>query len=424
MAVGLLAMTLFAFVAAPTALASPVCACYYDRVEQFDPPSIINRCTLQPSTDEFDESSKCVAACSDIYGGGLASTAFADDSATNDGAQVEIDCRKADLLAQNIAPVAPILDEKNLDYIKPNLIVPIPNLTFTPILLKDGKLQINYIADYITAMYRWLLGAAVFFAIVFVMIGGLQYVIGSGSADVDAGKTRIRNAIVGLILLMSVTLILYTVNPKLTLLHSVRLQFIDPVKFIQESGDTEGTVATQTLSQVGILCDPGKSLADNAQQFVGRATYRFGGKGGVPPYEAETKTDHAGRAYSEYCPDNTVCVDCSGFVAVLAKCAGLPSRCPTCGTANIFASAPKIGACTKDSVILEGGTQYTLKDGDLVGFKPGDYPKVQGFGHVWMYIGNGRLVNSAASGRIPGQGVKFGTLTEVCKNYPLRLIER
>jgi hypothetical protein len=94
---------------------------------------------------------------------------------------------------------------------------------------------VNYIADYVTAAYRVLLGVSVTIAIVMVMVGGFQYVISPATGDVKAAKTRIRNAVVGLVLLLSVYVILFTVNPQLTLFTALKLSEVPAVSIDNET---------------------------------------------------------------------------------------------------------------------------------------------------------------------------------------------
>lgn len=87
--------------------------------------------------------------------------------------------------------------------------VPIGGLTVT------GDL-----GEYVSTAYKWMLGVGTTIAIVFMMVAGLRWTLGGANAEqVGKAKKTIQNAVVGLILLMSTYLILFTVNPYL-----VRLQ--------------------------------------------------------------------------------------------------------------------------------------------------------------------------------------------------------
>ena len=133
---------------------------------------------------------------------------------------------------QSLPPATPFLT--------PNLEIPVPNITFTSILQTacpnncvNSKCQdtgdtcstnadcpvssstcltIPWITQYVTGFYKFLLGFSIVIAIIMIMIGGLQYLMAASTGDTKAAKERITNASVGLVLLFSVTLILYTVG--------------------------------------------------------------------------------------------------------------------------------------------------------------------------------------------------------------------
>ena len=122
-------------------------------------------------------------------------------------------------------------------FITPQLNVQIPDLDFSnKISQKNGVIEVSFLSEYIGAVYKFLLGAAVTIAIVMIMIGGFQYVLGSGGfGDVKKGKERIKNAITGLILLMGVSLILSTVNPNLVLFKPLLIEYIKPSPWVLQS---------------------------------------------------------------------------------------------------------------------------------------------------------------------------------------------
>ncbi|MBU0646561.1 D-alanyl-D-alanine carboxypeptidase family protein [Patescibacteria group bacterium] len=118
----------------------------------------------------------------------------------------------------------PNAEIKIVPYQTPQLAVPIPGLSFSEPLRKGNKLSIDFIGEYFSSVYQWLIGASLTIAIVMVMIGGLQYVLSAGRGDAGEAKTRISNAVIGFVLLLGTYAILYTVNPELTLLRPVIVQ--------------------------------------------------------------------------------------------------------------------------------------------------------------------------------------------------------
>jgi hypothetical protein len=96
-----------------------------------------------------------------------------------------------------------------------------------------GTTTISDLGHYIQIVYQWVLGASVVIAIIFVMIGGAQYVLSAGGAsNVASAKKRMTNAAVGLILLMSVHLILVTVNPQLVKLEVAQIPLVQSIDYL------------------------------------------------------------------------------------------------------------------------------------------------------------------------------------------------
>ena len=70
--------------------------------------------------------------------------------------------------------------------------------------------------EYLNAFYIWSIGVAAALAMLMIVIGGVQYTLSAGSiGSKDAAKKRITSAVLGLLILLSITLILTTINPKL-----------------------------------------------------------------------------------------------------------------------------------------------------------------------------------------------------------------
>lgn len=83
--------------------------------------------------------------------------------------------------------------------------------------VKIGAMEtVGDLGEYVSTAYSWMLGAAAVIAVIFIMIGGLEWVLSAGGASsVTKAKDHIKNGIIGLLLLISVSLILQTVNPEL-----------------------------------------------------------------------------------------------------------------------------------------------------------------------------------------------------------------
>lgn len=70
-------------------------------------------------------------------------------------------------------------------------------------------------AEYMIGMVNLLIGVAAVLAVIFVTIGGLQYVTTDSISNKESGKETIQNALLGLLLALASWLLLYTINPDL-----------------------------------------------------------------------------------------------------------------------------------------------------------------------------------------------------------------
>lgn len=141
--------------------------------------------------------------------------------------------------------------------IDPILNVPIPDLTFSKAIITPTTVKTSYLADYLNAIYKYLIGASFTFAVVMVMIGGFQYVLSSGgnSELQKKAKKRMTDAVTGLVLLLSVYFILFTVNPQMVLFKSIEIQNVPP----EGLGNNEATDASdEDASYPSVSISPGQ----------------------------------------------------------------------------------------------------------------------------------------------------------------------
>lgn len=98
----------------------------------------------------------------------------------------------------------------------------------------EGNICVRTIDNYLNAIYRWGVGAGVIFAIVLIMIGGVEWMVGSAIGTIDRAKTRIKNASLGLLFLLGASTILTFINPNITALNGLRLEIIAPADISTE----------------------------------------------------------------------------------------------------------------------------------------------------------------------------------------------
>lgn len=159
-------------------------------------------------------------------------------------------------------------------FVVPVLNVPIPGLSFTAPFKKGSNIVSNFFAIYVDALYKFLLGTSIAVAIVMLMIGGFQYTLGATSqGQIEAAKTRINNALIGLVLLMGSAILLYLVNPQLTLLSSVGLLNVEPnpIDFAEFDKGEVGGVGTSASALGSTTPDTAHNLSDPVYDDIFKA---------------------------------------------------------------------------------------------------------------------------------------------------------
>lgn len=99
--------------------------------------------------------------------------------------------------------------------------------------------EVTDLGSYVNIVYKYLLGISATVAIVMIMIGGIQYVTAVGTGNVKAAKERIKNAVVGILLLFCAALILQTVNPRLLTLQPPRLPAMKRIELLTDDNNCQ-----------------------------------------------------------------------------------------------------------------------------------------------------------------------------------------
>ncbi len=115
--------------------------------------------------------------------------------------------------------------------------------------------EVQSFASYIGIIYEWLLPAGALIAVVMMMIGGLQYVMSRGKEKyISKGKERITNAITGIVLLLSVFVLLNLIDPRLTILNSLKVPIIKTLTMLNVGDSCENL---HDFAKIGIDPYPG-----------------------------------------------------------------------------------------------------------------------------------------------------------------------
>ncbi len=121
----------------------------------------------------------------------------------------------------------------------PTLHVPLPGLNFTKSITQEqhgDPITIPWLAEYATAAYQYFTGVGIIVAIIIIMIGGIQWMTAANSGRLGKAQEKIRNATMGLMLLVGSYLILFTINPNILSFKALELLTAvpDPIHFDDE----------------------------------------------------------------------------------------------------------------------------------------------------------------------------------------------
>ena len=160
---------------------------------------------------------------------------------------VQSDCGKGQICSSGkcanppTAPSDPNL--KPFEPVLPSLQIKIPGVQFSNIKVKPGEdVSIPWIMEYIQGIYKYLLGVAIFLAIIMISIAGFRWLTAGGNASViGEAKKQITNVIIGLLLAFGVTIVLETINPQLINLRNIQIKTIAP-EYIVINDDAEADI--------------------------------------------------------------------------------------------------------------------------------------------------------------------------------------
>ncbi len=134
---------------------------------------------------------------------------------------------------------------------KPSPVIPILNVDvgaiFTAPTQIDGNTQVNFFATYLNAIYKLLMVAGGVMATVMIMVAGLQYTLARGNPKaITKAKDRIKNAVIGLVLLMCAYTLAYLIDPSTTSFASLKIESVARVELYEpeEDFDQSGTAGT------------------------------------------------------------------------------------------------------------------------------------------------------------------------------------
>lgn len=147
------------------------------------------------------------------------------------------------------------------DEVKEALAAPQPRITIPGVRFSDPKqvealtargldgntyITIPFLGEYLAALYRYSIIVAGILAVIMIIVAGFQITASGGdSSRIEAGKTRIAQAIVGLGLAVGSYVILYTINPNLVSFRNLKVLYVPGQEIVlEEEESTDYSAAT------------------------------------------------------------------------------------------------------------------------------------------------------------------------------------
>lgn len=123
--------------------------------------------------------------------------------------------------------------------------VPIPGLELASNLkVESGYLSIPFLAQYIAAIYKYLIGISIIIASIMIVYAGFLYVISPIGADIKHAKTIIVDSVIGVVLLLGIQTLTNFLSPENFNLKPLQVLYIEPKTF--ELMRTLGTTRVDT----------------------------------------------------------------------------------------------------------------------------------------------------------------------------------
>lgn len=149
--------------------------------------------------------------------------------------------------------------------IPPVLSVSIPGFgKFSDVECSDPNTpcKIPWIGEYLSSIYKYSVSAIGILAVIMTMIGGVIWLTAGGSKE-KAGTALgfIKSGILGIILITATYVILFVVNPNLTILSPVNIQYI---KFNESLSDADYQAATKTKHSM----NKGETSTQATQSYI------------------------------------------------------------------------------------------------------------------------------------------------------------
>ncbi|NUM25566.1 MAG: hypothetical protein HUU49_02970 [Candidatus Buchananbacteria bacterium] len=115
-----------------------------------------------------------------------------------------------------------------------------------------GNLEVDWIGQYIGAIYNYGVAVAGVLAVIMIMVGGFLWLVSAGNPNqISTAKDFITSALTGLLLALFSFIILQTVNPRLVKLEGITVSQIQPINTVGGTDSSSGIAITPERDGTG-----------------------------------------------------------------------------------------------------------------------------------------------------------------------------
>lgn len=161
------------------------------------------------------------------------------------------------LLTGLMVPGLSLAKTSSSSSITPKLQVDLPFVKLTePERVGEGAgyYFIPWLGQYMTGIYQTGVAIASILSAIMLIMGGIGWASAGGSSEkVSKAQTKIKNALVGLMLSLGAYTILYVINPSLTQFKSLKIRVVKPEAIEMETLDKD---VFQKLAEIGLKSNP------------------------------------------------------------------------------------------------------------------------------------------------------------------------
>ncbi|MDF1497603.1 MAG: hypothetical protein P1P90_06165 [Patescibacteria group bacterium] len=145
-------------------------------------------------------------------------------------------------------------------FVVPRLNVDIPGLDVKDFQVTRSAqtLSVPFFAVYVIAFYKYILGIGLIASAIIVIYGGYLYLLGATGMQVQSGKEKIKEALMGLVILLGAYVIITNVNPNLVRMNTLNIPEVMTNEFILHdlSLQTSATAPSGIYADSPIVPDP------------------------------------------------------------------------------------------------------------------------------------------------------------------------